>query len=147
MVSMKLTLLCVVAMGWLTAFGGESKKVVTLEALRDHKRVLLIFGASRDDARFKAQVATMQSHGTDADERDLITVEVPSRVERTGAVQLADADSVRRRFGVGRDAFVVVLVGKDGGEKLRSDQPIEFERLRATIDAMPMRQDEMRKKH
>jgi hypothetical protein len=146
MVSMRLALLCVVAMGCMTAFAGESKKVVTLEELRDHKRVLLIFAASRDDARFKAQVATMQSHVADAEERDLMVIEAPLRGESSGAIQLADTDSVRRRFRVGREEFVVLLVGKDGGEKLRSEQPIEFERLRTTIDAMPMRQDEMRKK-
>jgi len=37
---------------------------------------------------------------------------------------------------------MVVLIGKDGGEKLRSAQPITAERLFATIDAMPMRQSE-----
>jgi hypothetical protein len=133
-------------MGWMTGFAGESKKVVTLEELRDHRRVLLIFAASREDARFKAQVATMQSHVADAEERDLIVLESPLRGEPSGAIQLADMDSVRRRFRVGREEFVVLLVGKDGGEKLRSDTPIEFDKLRATIDAMPMRQDEMRKK-
>ncbi len=40
--------------------------------------------------------------------------------------------------------FSFTLYGKDGGEKLRSYEPVEIERLFATIDAMPMRKREMR---
>ena len=40
--------------------------------------------------------------------------------------------------------FVVILIGKDGGEKLRSRHPLRVESLTKGIDAMPMRQDEMR---
>jgi len=37
-----------------------------------------------------------------------------------------------------------LLIGKDGGVKLKSDAPISNEKLFETIDAMPMRQREMR---
>jgi hypothetical protein len=35
-------------------------------------------------------------------------------------------------------------VGKDGGEKLRSDTVVSPEQLFSIIDAMPMRKDEMK---
>jgi hypothetical protein len=38
----------------------------------------------------------------------------------------------------------VILVGKDGAEKQRSQTPIDLAMLFRTIDAMPMRQQEMR---
>ncbi len=41
-------------------------------------------------------------------------------------------------------SFLMLLVGKDGGIKLRSDSVIPVDTLRRTIDAMPMRQREMR---
>jgi hypothetical protein len=41
-------------------------------------------------------------------------------------------------------AFAAVLVGRDGGEKLRSAEPVPAEKLFDLIDAMPMRQREMR---
>ena len=41
-------------------------------------------------------------------------------------------------------AFAAVLVGKDGGEKFRSEGPVSPEVLFEIIDAMPMRRREMR---
>ncbi len=55
--------------------------------------------------------------------------------------------AARRRFHVRPNDFTVILIGKDGGEKLRSHQPVSLDILRSTIDAMPMRQEEMRSKH
>jgi len=43
-----------------------------------------------------------------------------------------------------QENFKVFLIGKDGSIKLRSDRPIINEKLFATIDAMPMRQQEMK---
>ena len=40
--------------------------------------------------------------------------------------------------------FEILLVGKDGGVKLRSPAPVSTRDLFALIDAMPMRQREMR---
>jgi len=45
---------------------------------------------------------------------------------------------------VAPDAFRVVLVGKDGTEKRRDAEPVAARSLFDTIDAMPMRQREMR---
>jgi hypothetical protein len=39
-----------------------------------------------------------------------------------------------------------VRIGKDGGDKLTSASPLDAARLFATIDAMPMRREEMRRR-
>ena len=57
----------------------------------------------------------------------------------------ADAQSARQRFGVEPGDFLVILLGKDGGEKIRSNKPVTLEMLTEIIDAMPMRQDEMKR--
>ncbi len=44
------------------------------------------------------------------------------------------------------DPFTIILEGRDGGEKYRSNQLTPVTHLFALIDAMPMRQAEMRKK-
>lgn len=41
-------------------------------------------------------------------------------------------------------AFFVTLIGKDGGEKARWDLPVSSAEVFAIVDAMPMRQREMR---
>ena len=57
----------------------------------------------------------------------------------------AEATDARKRFNIGPDSFTVILIGKDGGEKLRSSDPIPAQKLLDTIDAMPMRQQEARR--
>lgn len=39
--------------------------------------------------------------------------------------------------------FRFILIGKDGGEKLRSDKPVTLEQIFALVDSMPMRRYEM----
>jgi hypothetical protein len=73
-----------------------------------------------------------------AGERDLVLVQPPA-----GSAQ---AKALRTRLSLGDEPFQAVLVGKDGGAKLRAAKPIMARELTATIDAMPMRQDEMRQR-
>lgn len=56
-----------------------------------------------------------------------------------------DPNAVRRRYGVGAGAYRAVLVGTDGGVKLSEAAPLTASTLFATIDAMPMRRDEVRR--
>ncbi len=53
-------------------------------------------------------------------------------------------DHLFRKYKADSNGFTVLLIGKDGGEKLRSHKPVSFEQLRDTIDAMPMRQREVK---
>jgi hypothetical protein len=69
-------------------------------------------------------------------ERDLAVIEA------LGATP--EAIALRRRLGLPGDGFLAVLVGKDGEAKITSRSPIPTETLFSTIDAMPMRRDEMR---
>jgi len=43
--------------------------------------------------------------------------------------------------------FQVLLIGKDGGVKLRSSEPVSMKDLFGLIDSMPMRQQEMESKN
>ena len=60
-----------------------------------------------------------------------------------GPISAAEARQLRERFGP-EGAFTVVLVGKDTTEKLRRSDVLSTGELFETIDAMPMRQREMR---
>jgi hypothetical protein len=76
-------------------------------------------------------------------ERDLILIKVTGDTVRGASDRAAD---LRRRFGVRAGAFRVVLIGKDGGVKIEAAAPLPARRLFETIDAMPMRRDEMRRR-
>jgi hypothetical protein len=130
----------------------------TLSNLVDRNRVLLIFAPSALDHRFGQQLDNFDHHETDLRSRDLVLIpllEQPgppnlSPVLRNMQPPLVQADeqiAFRRRFHIAPTDFVVILVGKDGGEKLRATAPISLARLNKTIDAMPGRQQEMRSPH
>ncbi|GEP02658.1 DUF4174 domain-containing protein [Methylobacterium oxalidis] len=101
-------------------------------------RVLVVSAPSPEDGRLRAQRAILAKARAGTGERDLVTLEAVG--------EGAEATALRRRLNLPADAFRAVLVGKDGGAKLSSAEPIPPERLFATIDAMPMRRDEMRDK-
>ena len=108
-----------------------------IASFRGHSRVLVVIAPDVDDSRLDAQRRAVATEQDGARERDLVLVE--SCGDQPGAADL------RQRFGVPRGAFRSILVGKDGGAKLSSAEPIPVEALFDEIDRMPMRRDEMRR--
>jgi hypothetical protein len=82
-------------------------------------------------------------------DRDLIILELFENGEsRFGDTSLSQrvAPRMRRQFDVGADEFSILLIGKDSTVKLRSPSPVSVSEIFSLIDAMPMRQEEMRRK-
>jgi hypothetical protein len=129
---------------WVLAQPSPYHATETLASMRDKSRPLLIFDTERADARplgpsLHEQRALFDRHEVDLKNRDVVLLYVPySGFE--GSVWTG----LRRQFRVDDRQFTVVLVGKDGGEKFRSHVPVTIEKLDALIDAMPMRQQEVR---
>ena len=129
----------------------------TLASLTGTHRVLLVFALSATAPKYQQQIDQLQHHAAEFKNRDLILMPVLSQAadpyasETLGQLPLAtpsapEQQALRSRFHIAPDNFTVVLIGKDGGEKLRQSQPITIDTLTRTIDAMPMRQQEMRGK-
>ena len=114
---------------------------LTIDAARWHDRLLIVFAPDPASPPLAAQRQAVDAPAF-AD-RDLRVVEVVGDAV-TGAAEPAAA--LRRRFHIAAGSFRVLLVGKDGGVKLDSATPLAAARLAATIDAMPMRRDEMRRR-
>ncbi len=124
--------------------GQVPQSPVTLDQLHDRFRPLLLFAASPDDPALQAQLTRLKSSAAGLSERDVLLIALPYRSPSPTETSLSDADAAttRRRFHVASEDFTIILLGKDGGEKLRSKKPVSFERLRDLIDSMPMRQQE-----
>jgi hypothetical protein len=96
-------------------------------------RKLLTFAPS-DSREYEEQRDLFLGHEPGFEDRDLTITIFPED----------DDTEMRDRYGVKPGSFVVVLVGRDGGEKFRSEEPISAKELFDRIDAMPMRRREMR---
>lgn len=128
--------LAIVAFG-LTGIVALAAEPDPLSRYRWTSRVLVISAPSASDPSAQAQRAIAAAVAQAMDERDLVTVEAFG--------DTASAKALRRKLDVPGNAFRAVLVGKDGGAKIVSADPITASTLFSTIDAMPMRRDEMRR--
>lgn len=111
-------------------------------------RPLVVFAPDGATAQFARQRAIVRAMAGGFREREVVVIYVAGqRVSTTlGAAPGMTAGQLRRRFGVGSGQFQSILVGKDGGVKLRSGRAISARRLFRLIDSMPMRQQEMRRR-
>jgi hypothetical protein len=107
----------------------------TLAAMRWQKRVLLVSAPDATDPLLKEQRLVLSRWRAGAEDRDLAVVEI---VGGTVAGTDEAARVLRQRYKLPTTDFAVLLIGKDGGTKLRRTQPISSA-IGETIDAMPMR--------
>ncbi|MET4596269.1 MULTISPECIES: DUF4174 domain-containing protein [unclassified Sphingomonas] len=107
----------------------------TLAQMQWERRVLIVAAPSAQDPTLAAQRRILGTWTAKRDERDLTVVEiVGDQVRGAGDT----ARTLRRKFRL-PTGFTAILIGKDGGEKLRSAHPFPTALLEQTIDAMPMR--------
>lgn len=102
-------------------------------------RMLLLFAPREDDPSLLREREILADASVGAAERDVVVVEVVG--EHASETRLSGL-ALRLALHVPADRFTVILIGKDGGEKMRVSQPISAGALFATIDAMPMRKNE-----
>lgn len=116
-----------------------------LASFQWQNRVLLIFGSSEKEVA--EQEERFHNQESQVDERDLVILTIVNNVVSDGgrSGSLPTASALRTKFRVDQDAsLTVVLVGKDGGEKLRETELTEPKAVFDLIDSMPMRKDEAR---
>ena len=124
---------------WLKAykepFFAEFSSVDDLSPFRSSKRLLVISAASLDNPLPDEQRQWIQKDVAGFRDRDMVLIELfgPDSSGRS---------ALRSRLGLEKGLFTVLLIGKDGGEKLRSQKPVPMAEVFALIDSMPMRKQE-----
>jgi hypothetical protein len=114
-----------------------------LDALLWHSRVLLVFAPRTGDPGLAEQERLLAGDRSGFADRDLRVVRVAGDTVTGLSASAAD---LRHAYGIAPDTFAVRLVGKDGHVATRADRPVASSELFATIDAMPMRRDELRRR-
>jgi hypothetical protein len=129
-----------IALGTATAGADE------LGDYRWERRPLLVFAPTRSDPRLVETLSRIDASRCDFVSRDMVIGVLVSEGNSTLDGHAVTADESRRlanQYGIGGDAFSVLLIGKDGGEKLRVDEVPDLRTIYAVIDGMPMRSREM----
>jgi hypothetical protein len=112
-------------------------------------RLLLIFAQDGNHPLFQDLQSQILAQKAEVDDRDLIVFEVPAQGParmNTNTLDRKEADSIRNHFAIPSDEYSLILVGKDGGIKLKRKDQVDLKEVFELIDSMPMRQNEMRQK-
>lgn len=127
----------------------EDAMPMDLDQFQWKNRLLFLFAPDDENLIFKKFQTEIKSQTAEVEDRDLVVFEVLekglSRMNRT-QLERQVADSMRNRFKAPRQKFTLILVGKDGGTKLKRHAQTSLKEVFELIDSMPMRQKEMRQK-
>lgn len=108
---------------------------VDLAAFKWRARPVIVFADSPLDPAFQTQLEFISREIDDAIERDIVLI------TDTDPETFSELRRELRPRG-----FMMVLVGKDGGVKLRKPFPWNMREIGRTIDKMPMRQREIQER-
>nr|WP_295922259.1 DUF4174 domain-containing protein [uncultured Dyadobacter sp.] len=108
--------------------------LMTFIAAESPRQVLLFYTESGLEKQTE-QSKILTAHQKDVDERDI-------RVKSLSYSKSNLAEWKKWNVDTGTP-FTFILVGRDGGEKLRSSEVVTAEKLFGLIDAMPMRKNEV----
>ena len=103
---------------------------------QNNRRHIYIFTSNAGNASFITQKSLLAKGATGLKERDILVHEI---------IGLKANEAMFKKYKATAKGFTFILIGKDGGEKLRSNEAVGLEKLYAIIDAMPMRQEEMKR--
>ncbi len=127
-------------------FAHSSMSAQGLESYQWKNRILLLKDVKSDTDALKKQLELLQSEATGLSERDIkIFVIIEKVLTRDGKVASLSASEIIKNYDV-HEFQGILLIGKDGGVKMKKPFVVSSEKIFALIDGMPMRKVEMRKK-
>lgn len=130
-------------------FSYSSSSAQSLQQHQWEDRIILIFADSEDNEFYQEQLQHLQANEAELKDRDLVVYRIlDQKAFQPGGKPMKRgwADALRSSYQGEEKSFLFVLIGKDGGVKLRSNREVEVKKLFALIDGMPMRRAEMRKR-
>lgn len=125
----------------------QSQQTINLKDYRWKHRLILLFAASKQTSNYKEQLKLIESQTGGLQERDLLVfsffADNSGELNNTPLLK-KDVEEIREKYSVKASEQLLILIGKDGGEKLRNSLPTKMNEIYGLIDRMPMRRQEMR---
>ena len=112
-------------------------------------RLLLVLAEDATDENFQNQLKILRENSKGLEERKLVVYQIlPGKFKKglKEETQWQQNKDLYKKYKPGNSNFQIILVGLDGGQKLKESEVLPVQTIFNTIDAMPMRQAEIRKK-
>ena len=118
----------------------------TLRAMRGCYRPLLVFATSLDNPQLVKEFDQLKAHAVELKSRSVLYVPIvpeghnqpiPGSKVPTARLSEDELAAMRHRFKVEPPDFLVILIGKDGEQKLSDKRPVPVDQIERLIDSMP----------
>lgn len=122
-------------------------KTSDLNEYRWENRILLLFAPDSSHADYVAAQRLLEQYKAGLVERHLLVFSLFQQGESLqGDASLAPefVSDLWKTYEADANGLTTILIGKDGGEKLRQTGKMDLDEIFRRIDAMPMRRAEMR---
>ncbi len=115
---------------------------MTLEDLKWENRIVLYFPSENAEL-----FQLTDSLKKEIEERKLVYFILNEETvsNKSGSMPQAYTEELKSKYQLGSKKDSWVLIGLDGGVKLKKEEKLDWELIFNTIDAMPMRRSEIRK--
>ena len=154
-VAVTISIIGILASTTLAQFGANT----ILKPYQWQNRLILIFAESVEDTTYLTQLESLESYPFELEDRQLEIISIfqnnayaysfsldseSNKVEKATRLELEslETDSLQNYYQMD-SSFSVLLIGKDGGVKRRSNEVLDAWEFFDQIDTMPMRQREM----
>lgn len=120
---------------------------IDMQAFEWEKRVLLVISDDSLNEKYLEQLKEFQYHKSGLNERKLVIIEVLKNKYRIDEVGQSwkFSNSLYKKYSNTESGFQIILIGLDGGVKVRKYDVLQAENLFSKIDGMPIRRSELRK--
>ena len=112
-------------------------------------RILLLVDKTIDSKKLQAQRDLFAAKSAELDERlMLIFLVTPYEVHfYDGQTSKLVSSEIYKSLSISTEFTGVILIGKDGGVKLKKNFEVKTDAIFSLIDGMPMRRSEMKRKN
>ena len=113
-------------------------------------RILIIFDDYKNSDQLIKQLQQLENHKRGLLDRKLVVFQSTLTEYRTGSNKYSHwlpGTDLAKRFKSNQTNFEVVLIGLDGGVKMRKEEIVYPDEIFGIIDKMPMRRAELRNKN
>ena len=126
----------------------ENSKAQDFSTHKWENRLVLILVDNTDNTKYLNQVEELKNNPDGVKERKIVVYHITPNQFKVG---LSDEKWQKSETKYGRYKKTdsqpeIILLGLDGGVKLRAEEFLSSQKLFESIDAMPMRMQEMRRK-
>jgi hypothetical protein len=111
-------------------------------------RLVLIQAKDETNQALKNQISELKKHTEGLEDRRIVVYQlIPGKYKRGlgDDAKWEVSDGISKKLKQSDTEFEIVLIGLDGGIKLRRNELLTCEELFRTIDQMPMRRSELKK--